>query len=119
MKTAYLRYAIQRCCCCIEKLNCYRMSNARCLPRANERYPLIAEGVIGVAFRRFGHHPRTGKGALTGMGRREEKVLDGRIANKMTLGVSVVRGVVRALTFGGSADRCEKVTASASAVEAG
>ena len=23
MKTAYLRYAIQRCCCCSEKLNCY------------------------------------------------------------------------------------------------
>ena len=23
MKTAYLRYAIQRCCCCIKKLNCY------------------------------------------------------------------------------------------------
>ena len=23
MKTAYLRYTIQRCCCCIKKLNCY------------------------------------------------------------------------------------------------
>ena len=23
MKTAYLRYAIQRCCCCIKKSNCY------------------------------------------------------------------------------------------------
>ena len=23
MKTSYLRYAIQRCCCCIKKLNCY------------------------------------------------------------------------------------------------
>ena len=95
------------------------MSNARYLPRANGRYPLIAEGVIGVAFRRFGHHPRTGKGALTGMGWREEKVLDGRIANKMTLGEVVVRGVLRALTYGGAADRCQKVTASASAVEAG
>ena len=95
------------------------MSNARYLLRANERYPLIAEGVISVAFRRFGHHPRTGKGALTWMGRREEKVLDGRIANKMTLGEAVVRGVLRALTYGGAADRCQKVTASASAVEAG
>ena len=100
MKTAYLRYAIQRCCCCIKKLNCYRMSNARYLPRANERYPLIAEGVIGVAFRRFGHHPRTGKGALTGMGQRGEKVLDRRTANKMTLGEAVVRGILRALTYG-------------------
>ena len=72
------------------------MSNARYLPRANEKYPLIAEGVIGVAFRRFGHHPRTGKGALTGMGRCEEKVLDGRIANKMTLGEAVVRGILPA-----------------------
>ena len=81
-------------------INSFRMSNARYLPRANERYPLIAEGVIGVAFRRFGHHPRTGKGALTGMGRCEEKVLDGRIANKMTLGEAVVRGVLRALTYG-------------------
>ena len=35
------------------------------------------------------------------MGRREEKVLDGRIANKMTLGEAVVRGVLRALTYGG------------------
>ena len=76
------------------------MSNARYLPRANERYPLIAEGVIGVAFRRFGHHPRTGKGALTGMGQRGEKVLDGRTANKMTLGEAVVRGILRALTYG-------------------
>ena len=76
------------------------MSNARYLPRANERYPLIAEGVIGVAFRQFGHHPRTGKGALTGMGQRGEKVLDGRIANKMTLGEAVARGVLRALTYG-------------------
>lgn len=100
-------------------INSFRMSNARYLPRANERYPLIAEGVIGVAFRRFGHHPRTGKGALTGMGRCEEKVLDGRIANKMTLGEAVVRGVLRALMYGGAADRCQKVTASASAVEAG
>ena len=95
------------------------MSNARYLPRANERYPLIAEGVIGVAFRRFGHHPRTGKGALTWMGWREEKVLDGRIANKMPLGEAIVRGVLRALTYGGTADRCKKVSASASAVEAG
>ena len=23
IQTAYLRYAIQRCCCCIKKLNCY------------------------------------------------------------------------------------------------
>ena len=84
------------------------MSNARYLPRANERYPLIAEGVIGVAFRRFGHHPRTGKGALTGMGRREEKVLDGRIANKMTLGEAVVRGILRALTYGGAAIDAKK-----------
>ncbi len=76
------------------------MSNARYLLRTNERYPLIAEGVIGVAFRRFEHHPRTGKGALTGMRRREEKVLDGRIANKMTLGEAVVRGVLHALTYG-------------------
>ena len=95
------------------------MSNARYLPRANERYPLIAEGVIGVAFRQFGHHPRTGKGALTGMGQRGEKVLDGRITNKMTLGEAVVRGVLRALMYGGAAARCQKVTASASAVEAG
>ena len=34
------------------------------------------------------------------MGRREEKVLDGRIANKMTLGEAVVRGVLHALTYG-------------------
>ena len=72
-----------------------------------------------MAFRRFGHHPRTGKGALTGMGWREEKVIEGRMANKMTLGEAVVRGVLRALTYGGAADRCPKVTASASAVEAG
>ncbi len=25
MKAAYLRYAIQRCCCCIKKLNCYKV----------------------------------------------------------------------------------------------
>ena len=78
------------------------MSNARYLPRANERYPLIAEGVIGVAFRRFGHHPRTGKGALVGMGQYEEKVFNGRIANKMTLGEAVVRGVLRTLTYEGA-----------------
>lgn len=53
------------------------------------------------------------------MGRREEKVLDGRIANKMTLGEAVVRGVLRALTYGGAAYRCQKVTAGASAVETG
>ena len=41
------------------------------------------------------------------------------IASKMTLGEAVVRGVLRALTYGGAADRCQKVTASASAVEAG
>jgi hypothetical protein len=53
------------------------------------------------------------------MGQRGEKVLDGRIANKMTLGEAVVRGVLRALMYGGAAARCQKVTASASAVEAG
>ena len=68
----------------------------------NGRYPLIAEGVIGVAFRRFGHHLRTDKDALAGMGQYEEKVFNGRIANKMTLGEAVVRGVLRALTYGGT-----------------
>lgn len=68
----------------------------------NGRYPLIAEGVIGVAFRRFGHHPRTDKDALVGMGQYEEKVFNGRIANKMTLGEAVVRGVLRALTYEGA-----------------
>ena len=28
MKTAYLRYAIQRCCCCIKKLYCYKWAFA-------------------------------------------------------------------------------------------
>ena len=89
------------------------MSDARYLPQASGRYPLIAEGVVGVVFRRFGHYPRTGKGALTGMGQREEKVLGGRIANKMTLGEAVVRGVLTVLMYGGAAYRCQKVTASA------
>ena len=68
----------------------------------NGRYPLIAEGVIGVAFRRFGDHPRTDKDALAGMGQYEEKVFNGRIANKMTLGEAVVRGVLRTLTYEGA-----------------
>ena len=34
------------------------------------------------------------------MGQRGEKVLDGRTANKMTLGEAVVRGILRALTYG-------------------
>ena len=34
------------------------------------------------------------------MGRCEEKVLDGKIANKMTLGEAIVRGILRALTYG-------------------
>ena len=48
-----------------------------------------------------------------------EELFDGHIASEMTLGEAVVRGVLRALTYGGAADRCQKVTASASAVEAG
>ena len=88
------------------------MSDARYLPQASGRYPLIAEGVVGVVFRRFGHHPKTDK-ALAGIGRHEEKVFDGRIANKMTLGEAVVRGVLTVLMYGGAAYRCQKVTASA------
>ena len=48
-----------------------------------------------------------------------EELFDSRVASNMTLGEAVVRGVLRALTYGGAADRCQKVTASASAVEAG
>ena len=95
------------------------MSDARYLPQANGRYPLIAEGVVGVAFRRFGHHPKTDKAALAGIGQHEEKVFDGRIANKMTLGEAVVRGVLPVLMYGDAAYRCQKVTANASAAEAG
>lgn len=35
-------------------------------------------------------------------GQYEEKVFNGRIANKMTLGEAVVRGVLRALTYEGA-----------------
>ena len=66
-----------------------------------------------MAFRRFGHYPKTDKAALAGIGRHEEKVFDGRIANKMTLGEAVVRGVLPVLMYGGAAYRCQKVTASA------
>ena len=40
MKTAYLRYAIQRCCCCIKKLNCYiciRCRNVKALVKTPQK----------------------------------------------------------------------------------